>query len=50
MSDKPDVEIEEPYLIDPGSEDPGSSIEQILPPPQPPASKEDPDPLTEPKP
>jgi len=31
MSDEP--EIEEPYVIDPGSEDPGSSIEQIAPPP-----------------
>lgn len=42
MGEKPGVEIEEPYLIDPGSEDPGSSIEQIMPPPQPPADNEEP--------
>ncbi|WP_158268875.1 hypothetical protein [Pseudomonas mangrovi] len=35
MCEKPEPEVEEPYLIDPGSEDPGSSIEQIAPPPEP---------------
>lgn len=39
MNEKSEPEVEEPYLIDPGSEDPGSSIEQIAPPPQPSADE-----------
>jgi len=35
---------DEPYEIDPGSEDPGSSIEQSFPPPAPPLKEKEPPP------